>query len=122
MVLPIILMCLCALVMSYFLYEKVGKGYSLKAVFLKTIASMLFIALGAYCFYHSGAGHYFPPLAMVALALGMLGDIFLDMKYVFRDHDKEFTNAGFLVFGLGHIAYVTGMILEFFQFWFLVYD
>ena len=106
-------MSLSALVLTYFLYEKC-KAYSLKAVFIKATASMLFIALAAISLFQTGY-HIFPKFAIIALALGMLGDIFLDLKYVYKEQDKPYTIAGFLVFGLGHIFYITGMFLEFYH-------
>ena len=45
----------------------------------------------------------------------MLGDIFLDLKYVYRNDDKPYTFAGFIAFGIGHILYITGMFLEFYH-------
>ena len=113
MVIQIILMSLSAIALGLFLYEKC-KGYSLKAVFIKACASMLFIALAAVNLFHTGY-HIFPKFAIIALALGMLGDISLDLKYVYKEQDKPFTIAGFLVFGVGHILYITGMFLEFYH-------
>ena len=113
MVLPIVLLSVSFLAVSWFTYEKIKK-YSLKAVLIKTCCSLLFIALAIYSAYHSHY-HIFAPLAISALILGMLGDISLEMKYVFRDHDKEFTYAGFVAFGLGHVCYVTGLFLEFYH-------
>ena len=106
-------MSLSAIVLAYFLYEKC-KAYSLKAVFIKAIASILFIALAAISLFQTGY-HIFPKFALIALALGMLGDISLDLKYVYKEQDKPFTIAGFVVFGLGHILYITGMFLEFYH-------
>ena len=82
MVFPIILLSISFLFVSWFSYEKC-KAYSLKAVFIKSICSMLFIGLAAVSIYKSGL-HYFSSFAIVSLALGMLGDIALEMKYVFR--------------------------------------
>lgn len=113
MVTPIIIICLGALTVFWFLFEKI-KAYSLKAAFIKAVASLLFISLAAYNFYKSDL-HIFPMFAVIALSLGMLGDIALDLKYVFREKDYEFTVAGFVVFGLGHILYMTGMFLEFYH-------
>lgn len=113
MVAPIILISLGFLAASYFLFEKI-KAYSVKAVCIKAVASMLFISLAAYGFYKNGL-HIFPLFAIIALALGMLGDVALDLKYVFREKDYEFTMAGFTAFGLGHILYITGMFLEFYH-------
>lgn len=113
MVAPIILISLGALAVFWFLFEKI-KAYSVKAVCLKAVASIFFVSLAAYGFYQSGH-HIFAMFAIIALALGMLGDIALDLKYVFREKDYEFTVAGFVVFGLGHVLYVTGMFLEFYR-------
>ena len=113
MIAPIILISLAALIIFWFLFEKI-KAYSVKAVCIKAIASLLFVSLAAYGFYKS-EHHIFPMFAIIALALGMLGDISLDLKYVFREKDYEFTVAGFVVFGLGHILYITGMFLEFYH-------
>ena len=82
MVTPIIIICLGALTVFWFLFEKI-KAYSLKAAFIKAVASLLFISLAAYNFYKSDL-HIFPMFAVIALSLGMLGDIALDLKYVFR--------------------------------------
>ncbi len=113
MVVPIVLMSISILAVSWFAYEKV-KGYSLKAVFIKTVCSLLFIALGIYGAFKSGY-HVFSPFAISALIVGMLGDIALEMKYVYRQNDKELTYAGFILFGVGHILYVTGLFLEFYH-------
>ena len=52
------------------------------------------------------------------LFLGLLGDLFLDLKYVPQEREKGreylWTMLGFIAFGLGHISYVTGMYLEFY--------
>ncbi len=113
MVIQIVLLSLSAITLGCFLYEKC-KRYSLKAVFIKAIASMLFIALAAINLFQTGY-HIFPKFALIALALGMLGDISLDLKYVYKEQDKSFTIAGFVVFGIGHILYITGMFLEFYH-------
>lgn len=113
MVAPIILISLGALTVFWFLFEKI-KAYSVKAVCLKAIASLFFVSLAAYGLYKTEY-RIFPMFAVIALALGMLGDISLDLKYVFREKEYEFTVAGFVVFGLGHILYATGMFLEFYH-------
>ena len=113
MVVPIILASLGALLLAWFLYEK-SKAYSLKATFIKTGASFLFVSLAAYGFYQSNF-RIFPMFAVIGLILGMLGDIFLELKCVFKEKDYEFTLSGFIVFGLGHLFYITGMFLEFYH-------
>ena len=113
MLIPIIIICLGAIALFCFLFEKV-KAYSLKAVYLKTATSMLFIILGAYCASQS-EHRIFAMFTVIGLTLGMIGDICLDLKYVFKEKDYEFTLGGFFAFGLGHISYMLGMYLEFFR-------
>ena len=99
--------------LTLFLIEKCRR-YSLKETLLKTTASILFIALAVVCNYIV-KDHIFPVFAIIALSFGMLGDIFLDLKYVFKQEDKVFSYAGFICFAIGHILYITGMHLEFFD-------
>ena len=113
LVAPIIITSLGALMLFWFLFEKV-KAYSLKEVFLKTGTSLLFIALCIYTMTQSGLTK-FPYFALAGLVCGMLGDIALDLKYVYKEKDFEYTIAGFIAFGVGHILYVTGMFLEFYN-------
>ena len=51
---------------------------------------------------------------IIALVFGLLGDIFLDFKYVFKDQDKIFTYAGFCVFAIGHVFYLLGMYMTYY--------
>ena len=46
----------------------------------------------------------------IGLLLGMIGDILLDLKVVYKN-DKIFLNSGMLSFGLGHLAYFTAFSL-----------
>lgn len=112
MIVPIILMSLGLITLIIFLWQKI-KQYSVKETMIKACASLLFIALAVYnCFYRGIT--FFGMCAIIALVFGMLGDIFLDFKYVFRDQDKPFTYAGFIVFGIGHIFYMLGMYMDYY--------
>lgn len=113
MIVPIILMSIGGLSLTWFLFEKV-KAYSIKAVCIKAVTSLLFIALGFYGFYLSKL-NYLPFFICFGLICGLAGDIFLDLKYVFKENDFGYTLAGFIAFGVGHICYITGMFLEFYR-------
>lgn len=102
-------MALGAVCLTLFLIEKI-RGYSLKEALIKSFTSFLFIALAAYCNYKNG-NKPFGVFVICALALGMLGDVWLELKYVFRDHERMFTFAGFISFAIGHVLYITGMMV-----------
>ena len=112
-IVPIIILSIGALMLFWFLYEKI-KAYSIKEVCLKATTSVLFISLCVYSMSQTGL-KTFPYFAVMALVCGLLGDIALDLKYVYKEKDFEYTLAGFIAFSVGHILYVTGMFLEFYH-------
>ena len=112
-IVPIIILSIGALMLFWFLYEKI-KAYSIKEVCLKATTSVLFIALCVYSMSQTEL-KTFPYFAIMGLVCGLLGDIALDLKYVYKEKDFEYTLAGFIAFSVGHILYVTGMFLEFYH-------
>ena len=112
MMFPLLLVCGAALLFVY-IREKI-RAYSVKALMLKALVSALFVAVGVYGFWLSAAKGVASPLCpfvVLGLLFGLMGDIWLDLKYVFPEKDEPFTYAGFCVFGVGHILFITGMLL-----------
>ena len=101
-----------AIALVFYLLEKC-KRYSLKGVLIKFVVSLLFVAVAVIAS-HLHPGHILNPLLIIGLVLGLSGDVWLDLKYVYPEHDKSYSYMGFAVFGLGHIFFITGMFLEFF--------
>lgn len=116
MTLCIILLICGALALALFLREKL-RGPSLKAAFWKTLASALFVALAVCAWVRAASGGALPILgafAVPGLVFGLMGDIWLDLKFVYRADDAPLTYAGFATFGVGHILYQLGLILQFY--------
>ena len=110
-----VIMIVAVFVLVLYVREKIH-SYSLKALFLKTAVSFLFVAVGVSgCYIALNGGHSHPLACFVVFALvfGLLGDIWLDLKYIYPEHDAAYTYAGFAVFGIGHLLYMTGILLEF---------
>ncbi|MBR5260921.1 MAG: lysoplasmalogenase [Oscillospiraceae bacterium] len=111
-----ILLALGAITLFLYIREKV-KVCSLKAAILKSVVSVFFIAV-AICamVIAKPQGNALVTAALIAMGLvfGLLGDIWLDLKYVFPERDEPFTYAGFCVFGVGHILYMAGMLISYF--------
>ena len=109
MVVCIVLLVLGAICLTLFLVEKVRK-YSIKATLIKATTSFFFIALAAYSFYIRSE-EAFGVYVICGLAMGLLGDIWLDFKYVFKEHDRIFTYAGFICCAIGHVFYILGIAM-----------
>ena len=115
MLYPLLLGCGTVLLFLY-IREKI-RAYSVKAVLLKSVVSTLFIMVsvyGASLSASKGNASLLCPFVVLGLLFGLLGDIWLDLKYVFPEKDAPFTYAGFCVFGVGHILYIIGMLLTFY--------
>ena len=101
----IVLLVLGAISLTLFLIEKIRR-YSLKETAIKGVTSLLFIALAIYCFIHNGF-HPFGIFVLCGLTCGLIGDICLDLKYVYKEQSRAYTYAGFISFAIGHILYIT---------------
>lgn len=87
------------------------------AVVLKGITSLLFIATALVAWICSqNPTHMFGIFVLIALAFGLLGDVFLDIKFITEKYEGLFTVLGFVAFGLGHIFFITGLFLKFYDF------
>lgn len=104
----LLLLFVGSVILVFYIYEKV-RGYTLKGVFLKTAVSVVFVSIAV----AAGSSATIAPFLIMGLLSGLLGDIWLDLKYVFPSQNEVFTYAGFIVFGVGHILYVTGLLIQY---------
>lgn len=87
------------------------KGCTVKALIIKSIVSVLFIAVGFCALYAnpSRCGLF----VLGGLVCGILGDIWLDLKYVYPADDAPYTFSGFISFAVGHVLFIAGMLWDF---------
>ena len=113
LILCIIFISFGIIALILFLLEKT-KRYSVKGAMIKSACSLLFIAVAAVGLYKNEQ-HVLSLYVTLGLLLGLLGDIWLDFKYVYREHDDIFTYAGFIMFSLGHVLYIAGLFHEYYH-------
>ena len=94
--------------LAFYIPEKL-RGYTVKAVLMKSVVSLLFVAVAV----SARSTAVLAPFIILGLVFGLLGDIWLDLKYVFPSYDSIFTYAGFSVFGIGHVLYCTGLLFQY---------
>lgn len=71
---------------------------------LKMISSLCFVCFGAFSYVYGYTSIYF--IMLLALGLGMLGDVLLDCAVCYPERKQIFFLSGLTSFLLGHIAYV----------------
>lgn len=81
------------------------------SLLFKTIASVGFILLGIYSYQcaKDAASIFILP----GLIMGLIGDIYLDLKYVHPRSEAIYTFAGFGAFIVGHIFYLVYMLCQY---------
>lgn len=109
-----VLAVLCALTAAaavLFVREKLS-GYTIKEVLLKSAASMgfIFIALFSAC---NAGSRSFAACVTGGLICGLLGDIWLDCKYVYPKDNDLFTFSGFYAFAAGHTLFMAALLLNY---------
>ena len=107
---PVLLLC-ATVVLALYIREKII-AYSIKAVLIKSVVSVLFIVVAVLGWYKSNHG-ILGVFVILGLTFGLLGDIWLDFKYLFLTHADQFTYAGFAAFGIGHVLYITGLLTQY---------
>lgn len=91
-----------------FLVLRVKKG-GIAALYAKAIASCCFIATALAAVNRNRVFLEFGTLILAGLILGMLGDIWLDLKWIYLQDKNSYLYAGFISFLLGHLCFITAI-------------
>lgn len=83
------------------------KKTDVKSLMLKSATSVMFILTGVFLL--MGKPSLYGALAVAGLVCGILGDIWLDMKFMYKADDDFLTKAGFSSFALGHCFYIAAI-------------
>lgn len=99
---------LCLLIMTVFIYFEKKEKYVL-AVILKGLASLMFVALGFWCS-RVTATTQFGKMVRIGLILGLIADVLLNLRFVFKEKGKLVFLVGILVFLSGHVLYLCALV------------
>lgn len=96
-----------------FLLIRVKEG-GVKGTIAKALASTLFIATAVGASAVSGITDLtFPSYIIVGLVFGLLGDIWLDLKWAYPKDNDTYTFAGFISFAVGHLIFISGLLTKY---------
>lgn len=88
-----------------FLGLRVQKG-GIPALYAKAVASVCFIAVGIAAINRNPSFLGFGSFMIFGLICGLLGDVWLDLKWIYLEDKDSFLYAGFVSFLIGHISFV----------------
>lgn len=103
-----------AVLLAVFLRFRV-KGERKKAIVVKALVSVFFLLTLLTATLAAGAQADWTYSALLAggLILGLLGDIWLDLKYIYPQDGDFWTFSGFFCFMAGHFFYMAAVIFRF---------
>jgi uncharacterized membrane protein YhhN len=102
------LLLICgALLQGCFIFVEHKEKY-VPAVLLKGLASLMFVITGFLAWKQSQSE--FARLLFIGLILGMVGDILLNLRFVFPKAGQKIFLAGIVAFLAGHILYLAALI------------
>jgi len=107
--LPILCPVVIGLIFFVIFTIKCHKQRSVGGVFLKNAVSIFFIVTAAVALWKNPWNIRYGLPILVGLVFGMLGDIYLDQKWVYPDDMRKYLYAGFTSFGIGHLFYIPAI-------------
>lgn len=100
----------CLLFVCAFLIVRTKNGAGPNALILKSLASMVFVIAGVYATFKVGLtiANLF---IVIGLLFAMFGDVVLDLKVAYPEHNKIYLNAGMASFSVSSALYIVAIIL-----------
>lgn len=109
MAIKLLFICLIGFAIDVLFIRAEYAGEMGKAVILKGFASLVFVVLGTVCFIANRSD--FGKLILIGLVLGMIGDIFLNLRNLFEGgKSAKIFAVGILAFLSGHFLYIAALI------------
>jgi uncharacterized membrane protein YhhN len=108
------------IVSTIFLFFR-AKGANIQNLFFKTASSLCYLLTMVFAFIQNPEYPVYGAFLMMGGALGLCGDIALDLKCIYHQDANEYLRAGFLFFLIGHIFYNAAIIFHVkFKWWWVL--
>ena len=91
---------------------KRAKGFGVGTLMWKIASSLCFLLTGAAALITHPENTIYGTLLLFGGALGMCGDITLDLKGIYPQDQKPFMYSGFIFFLIGHLFYQAGVLIK----------
>ena len=98
------------LIVSFIFCLKRGKGFSISNLMLKSVSSLCYLLTAVFALISNASANVYGSLIIFGGALGLVGDILLDLKGIYNKDEATYLKGGFIFFLVGHVFY-SGAIL-----------
>lgn len=85
---------------------KCCKGRNVPGVMVKSMVSVLYIATAAFAIVERPETIKYGVMIIIGGVFGLLGDVYLDQKWIHKDSNDDYLKMGFSVFAIGHLFYI----------------
>ncbi len=109
-----VLMAVGVLLQALFIIAEKNRKFVMADI-LKGAASLFFVIIGLLAYKANPTP--FSRKILIGLILGMVGDILLNLRFVFEKNGQKFFLAGILAFLIGHIMYLLAIIPNAVRLW-----
>lgn len=87
-----------------------SSGNSVRNLIFKSVSSLFYMLSAVFAVIENYNAYKYGSLIIMGGALGLVGDILLDLKGVYKQDANDYLKGGFLFFLVGHIFYFGAMI------------
>jgi uncharacterized membrane protein YhhN len=108
------------LVVSLVFCIKRRKGYSVGNLMFKSVSSLCYLLTATFALVSNSSAYIYGSLIIFGGALGLVGDILLDLKGIYRRDESKYLRGGFLFFLVGHVFYSSAIIYSIRMKWWVV--
>lgn len=88
------------------------KKRSVNGVFIKNVVSYFFLFTNLAAAKSNPDNWNYAMILLLGGVLGLMGDIYLDQKWVYPGDKDRYLLFGFISFGLGHLFYIRAMVMK----------
>lgn len=87
------------------------KGFSLSNLIFKSVSSLCFLLTAVFALLINSSASMYGSLIIFGGALGLVGDIMLDLKGLYKQDESIYLRGGFIFFLIGHVFYSSAIVV-----------
>ncbi|MBR2079537.1 MAG: lysoplasmalogenase [Clostridia bacterium] len=89
---------------------KCCRGRNVPGLLIKSLVSVLYITTAAFAIFERPEAFRYGLWIIIGGVFGLLGDVYLDQKWIHLESKDDYLKMGFSVFAAGHLFYVIATI------------